>query len=38
LVARPADWPYSSVHRFVRLGVLRPEWAAGPADEWATGE
>jgi len=38
LVVRPVDWPYSSVHRFVRLGVLSPDWAAGPADDWGTGE
>jgi putative transposase len=22
-----ADWPYSSFHRYVRLGILRKEWA-----------
>ena len=27
LVARVADWPYSSFHRFVRAGVLPEQWA-----------
>jgi len=27
-VARVADWPHSSFHRFVRLGLYPPEWAA----------
>lgn len=25
-VSRTADWPYSSFHRFVRLGVYPPDW------------
>ncbi len=25
---QPADWPYSSVHRFIRNGVLAPDWGA----------
>ncbi|MDP3976408.1 MAG: transposase [Pseudomonas sp.] len=29
LVERVADWPYSSFHRFVRQGLLRPDWGAG---------
>jgi len=34
-VPRVAEWPHSSFHRFVRLGLYQPEWAA-PADirEW----
>jgi putative transposase len=26
LVRAPIEWPYSSFHRFVRLGVYPPEW------------
>jgi putative transposase len=25
-VARPEDWPWSSIHRHIRLGWLDPEW------------
>jgi putative transposase len=28
-VGRVTDWPYSSFHRYVRLGVLPQNWAAG---------
>ncbi len=28
LVARPVDWPYSSLHRFVRAGRLPDDWGA----------
>jgi putative transposase len=27
LVSRVTDWPYSSFHRFVRLGVMPVDWA-----------
>lgn len=27
LVARVRDWPYSSFHRYVRLGLLPEDWA-----------
>jgi putative transposase len=27
-VARVADWPYSSFHRFVERGIYSPNWAA----------
>jgi len=30
LVTRVCDWPYSSFHRFVRLGWLSPDWAGDP--------
>lgn len=30
LVARVRDWPHSSFHRFVRLGIYSPDWAANP--------
>ncbi len=28
-VTVPAEWPYSSIHRYIRQGVLTPDWAAG---------
>ena len=37
LVQRVADWPYSSFHRYVRLGLLPSDWAgdfAEPDDEY----
>lgn len=33
LVGRAADWPYSSFHRYVRLGRLGNDWAGKPDDE-----
>jgi hypothetical protein len=27
-VSRPIDWPYSSLHRFIRDGWFKPDWAA----------
>src|SRR5258708_2117168 len=33
LVASPIDWPYSSLHRYVRAGVMPPDWGgAGKID------
>lgn len=32
-VARVADWPYSSFHRFVRRGVYPLDWASGGLDD-----
>ncbi len=29
-VRRAKDWPYSSFHRYVRLGVYPEDWAGGP--------
>lgn len=29
VAARPADWPYSSIHRDIRLGLVPPEWSGG---------
>jgi putative transposase len=23
----PVEWPYSSIHRYIRQGILRPNWA-----------
>jgi len=36
LVARVADWPYSSFHRFVRMGIYPSNWMA-PLDICAWG-
>ena len=30
---RPRDWPYSSFHRWVRLGAYPSDWADHPGDE-----
>ncbi|MGR9106889.1 MAG: REP-associated tyrosine transposase, partial [Gammaproteobacteria bacterium] len=38
LVNRIADWPYSSFHRFVRLGLLPSDWGGIPEDEFTYGE
>ena len=39
-VKRVADWPYSSFHRYVRLGALPVDWGgdAGVDDEGPFGE
>lgn len=38
LVRRACDWPQSTFHRFVRLGLYPPDWAGGgiedPRDEF----
>jgi putative transposase len=26
LVSRPSEWPFSSLHRYVRAGILPPDW------------
>ncbi len=40
LVARAADWPHSTFHRFVRDGVYRPDWglAASEVADMGVGE
>lgn len=40
LVWRLVDWPYSSFHRYLRLGVLSVDWGGdgGKGDERAFGE
>lgn len=35
LVQRLSDWPYSSFHRYVRLGLLPPDWAGDIAEPMA---
>ena len=36
--ARAIDWPYSSIHRYVRRGVLSPDWAEGGEIDGCVGE
>ncbi len=35
---RAVDWPYSSIHRYIRDGVLSGDWAAEPGDGIEAGE
>ncbi len=35
LVERVVDWPWSSFHRFVKMGLYAPEW--GPAEDKVVG-
>jgi putative transposase len=28
-VPNPSDWKYSSIHRFIKQGILRRDWACG---------
>ncbi|MBB2898444.1 putative transposase [Pseudomonas sp. AS2.8] len=32
------EWPHSSIHRYVRAGVLPVDWAGQADQEWAVGE
>jgi putative transposase len=36
LVTRVEDWPYSSFHRMVRLGVYAKDWGGDPSESGAT--
>ncbi len=38
LAMRAVDWPYSSIHRYVRLGLAAPDWASDAAEEMGFGE
>jgi putative transposase len=29
-VTRPVDWPYSSIRRYIRDGVISRDWGSGP--------
>jgi putative transposase len=31
-VARPVDWPYSSIHRYIRQSMVTPDWGCEPMD------
>lgn len=33
LVARPIDWPHSSIHDFVKHGIMSKDWGTGGAVE-----
>jgi len=35
---RAVEWPYSSIHRYVRAGVLPADWAGQRDEDWAVGE
>ena len=38
-VIRPIDWPYSSIHQFIRKGILNPYWTCEKqSDLFAFGE
>ncbi len=38
LVARAADWPHSTFHRYVVEGLLSADWSDGSPDDGAYGE
>ncbi|MBR1142087.1 REP-associated tyrosine transposase [Bradyrhizobium sp. AUGA SZCCT0431] len=39
LVATPSEWPFSSLHRYIRTGILAPDWGGdGRADHRNFGE
>lgn len=33
-----SDWPYSTFHRYVKLGIYPPDWAGGANDMQVVGE
>jgi putative transposase len=37
-VKRAVDWPYSSIHRYIRSGDLPEDWAAAPELDLSAGE
>jgi len=37
-VARASEWPYSSIHRAIRHGLLTRDWAGGVAGDLSAGE
>jgi putative transposase len=39
LVSSPSDWPFSSLHRYARAGILARDWGGnGEADTAGFGE
>ena len=38
LVTRVADWPFSSFHRDVKVGIFEDDWAGDAGAEWEFGE
>jgi putative transposase len=37
-VARASDWPYSSIHGYIRQGLIARDWACEPDTSLSTGE
>nr|WP_281349612.1 transposase [Pseudoxanthomonas kalamensis] len=37
-VSRASDWQYSSIHRYIRQGLMSEDWAAGMTDGFEAGE
>ena len=37
-VIRASEWPYSSIHRYIRQGFMTPDWACAPEDVGPKGE
>ncbi|MDR2239976.1 MAG: transposase [Zoogloeaceae bacterium] len=37
-VARASEWPYSSIHRYIRQGWMTENWAAETNERFAAGE
>ena len=37
-VTRASDWPYSSIHRYIRQGMLAADWACDPGAVLPDGE
>jgi len=35
---RAEEWPYSSIHRLIRAGVLPPDWTCRDDEDWVVGE
>ncbi|MCP5159310.1 MAG: transposase [Gammaproteobacteria bacterium] len=38
LVIRAVDWPYSSIHRYIRQGLVASDWASEATEETGFGE
>jgi putative transposase len=38
VAARPSDWPHSSIHRYIKLGLVPAEWAWGDGSDDGFGE
>ena len=37
-VAKASDWRYSSIHRYIRQGLIAPDWACKPEAPHSNGE
>ena len=38
LASTPVEWPFSSLHRYVRTGILPRDWGGGGVDDASFGE